>query len=431
MKKVYQTVIASMKSRGKEKQLAMPAFLTHWRILIETARRSQDAGSDLGSLIIDTSALRRRISGQPVPPETPPAGAVWNTGPLPRIDYHFPGSDISAMAYLGALVPDITSFQKGHFKRKISDAPATPSRPNTPHEWETLFHTTRAGDLLLTLLEHIAELPSPAVRSQALAFCLGYLSHIAADIALNPWLNVLASKYSNKEIPGIFLPLGRHFYSELCLDEYTAITYFKHELYEWFNQPWHDYIEPAASNILTAADLTARILDLFIGAAEATYGLSEVQSQDLRHQYLAGLQRMRTYLAGRGNFRLLVFNAQARQRKADPIIASVALHRHQRGVTTSEAVIAYSIRLSERLCRRAISYYASLRNTTASAEERSQRRTTLRNDLRNWDLNTGYTLEVLFDQEITIRYLHNWIHFADLWDEDASETMHPEQTVIE
>ena len=41
----------------------MPAFLTHWYILMETARRSEDAGGDLGSLIVDTSALRRRLSG--------------------------------------------------------------------------------------------------------------------------------------------------------------------------------------------------------------------------------------------------------------------------------------------------------------------------------------------------------------------------------
>src|ERR671931_427381 len=103
----------------------MPAFLTHWHILIATARRTQDAGSDLGSLIIDMSALRQRSSSsgfRMMPPLTTPAGAVWNTGPLPTIDYRFPGSDISAMAYLGALVPDITSFQKGHFKQKISDA---------------------------------------------------------------------------------------------------------------------------------------------------------------------------------------------------------------------------------------------------------------------------------------------------------------------
>jgi hypothetical protein len=417
----------------------MPAFLTHWHILIETARRSQDAGSDLGSLIIDASALRRRISGpafQTMPPQTTPAGAVWNSGPLPKIDYRFPGSDISAMAYLGALAPDITSFQKGHFKRKISDAskrhtPQPASLTDEQSEWATLFHTNRSGDLLLTLLEQTAELPSPALRSQALAFCLGYLSHIAADIALNPWLNVLANQYSYKDIPGIFLPLGRHFYSELCLDEYTAITYFKHELYEWFNQPWHNYIEPAAHNILTKTDLTSRVLDLFVSAAEATYDLNEAQSQTFHHQLLAGLQRLRHYLAGRGNFRLLVMNARVRQRLRDPIITTVAANYHQQGVTTSEAVIAYAISLSEQLCRRAISYYASLRNTNATAEERNQRRSTLRNALRNWDLNTGYTLEVLFDQEITLRYLHNWIHFADLWDMETAGTRQAEKTFVE
>ena len=99
----------------------MPAFLTHWRVLIETARRSQDAGSDLGSLIIDTASLFRRIQGVTPAPQTTPAGAVWYAGPLPRIDFRFPGSDISAMAYLGALAPDITTYQRGHFRDRISD----------------------------------------------------------------------------------------------------------------------------------------------------------------------------------------------------------------------------------------------------------------------------------------------------------------------
>ncbi len=410
----------------------MPAFLTHWRILIETARRTQDAGSDLGSLIIDTTALRRRINSLPIPPETTPAGAVWNTGPLPEIGYGFPGSDISAMAYLGALIPDLTDFQKGCFKRKISDASKphslqAPSQPDKPDSWGTLLHTNHTGDLLFTLLEQTAEVPSPAVRSQALAFCLGYLSHIAADIALNPWINVLANQYRRKDIPGLFFPLGLHFYSELCLDEYTAATFFKQkQLYQWFRQPWHHYIEPAAHNMLTATtDLTSRVLDLFVSAAETTFGLNEAQSQAFRLQYIAGLQRLRLYLAGRGLFRWLIIKVRTRRRVADPIVATIAAHHSQRGAITSEEVIAYAIRLSERLCRRAISYYASLRNTQATAEERSQRRAALRNDLRNWDLNTGYTLEVLFDQEITLRYLHNWIHFSDLWD---METPGPQQS---
>src|SRR5215471_8834355 len=99
----------------------MPAFLTHWHLLIETARRSQDAGKDLGSLIIDTAALRRRSHGLDTPPQTTPAGAVWDTGPLPEIDYSFPGSDISAMAYLGALAPDMTYYVPSNFREKMTD----------------------------------------------------------------------------------------------------------------------------------------------------------------------------------------------------------------------------------------------------------------------------------------------------------------------
>src|ERR1041384_2426450 len=99
----------------------MPAFLTHWRILIETAQRTQDAGSDLGSLIIDMSALRRRLSGMATPPQTTPAGAVWNTGPLPSIDYRFPGSYISSMAFLGALGPDLFAYRRGHFHALTHD----------------------------------------------------------------------------------------------------------------------------------------------------------------------------------------------------------------------------------------------------------------------------------------------------------------------
>jgi hypothetical protein len=120
-----------------KEELIMLAFLTHWRVLIETARRSQDAGSDLGSLIMDTAALRHRLRGLPMPPQTTPAGAVWHTGPLPEIDYRFPGSDISSMAYLGALAPDIAGFrQKGRFKHKISFSPFTASSP----EWAVLLH---------------------------------------------------------------------------------------------------------------------------------------------------------------------------------------------------------------------------------------------------------------------------------------------------
>ncbi len=411
----------------------MPAFLTHWRILIETARRSQDAGSDLGSLIVDAAALQRRLQGSSssstgsrpsTPPQTTPAGAVWDTGPLPEIDYRFPGSDISAMAYLGALAPDITSYHKLHFRNKISDI--YQKRWTSKYQsadrhlpWAKLLHSNRSGDLLLAFLEQSADIPSPALRSQALAFCLGYLSHIATDIALNPWINALASAYRQQEITGLFTPLGPHFYVELCMDEYIAATYFEHDLYSWTNQPWVNYIEPAARNLGIPRTLAAQVLELLTSAAEATYDLKEEQKSTFHADYLAGLQRLRLYLAGRGIFRWYIFNARIRRRYNDPVIATIAAHRQDAGIVTFEGAIEYAIRLSERLCRRAISYYASLRNTRATAEERNMRRTLLSEDLRNWDLSTGYSLDISFDQEITLRFLHNWIHFDDLWQKEA------------
>ena len=401
----------------------MPAFLTHWRVLIETAKRSQDAGNDLGSLIIDASALRRRALGWSTPPQTPPAGAVWDTGPLPAIDFSFPGSDISAMAYLGASAPDITSYQRGNFRKKISDyrqrnRPYLQPADGGERRWADLLHFNRSGDILLTFLEMIAHIPSPALRSQALAFAMGYLSHIATDIALNPCINVLAGAYDKRAIPGLFAPLGPHFYVELCLDEYVASTYFNRPRYRWTRQPWGQYIESAAAGCAIPGTLSAQVLDLLTDASQATYGLTEEQSKNFHQDYLDGLQRLRNYLAGRGTFRLLTFSALSRRRKDDPIIAGIAEQSHEPGTLDFEKVIAYAIRLSEHLCRRAIAYYAALRNTSATASERNQRRTALCEDLRNWNLDSGYAMDVTFDEQVTLHVLHNWVHFARLWESE-------------
>jgi len=405
----------------------MPAFLTHWRVLIETAKRSSDAGTNLGSLIIDADALRRRALGWVAPPQTPPAGAVWDTGPLPSISFSFPGSDISAMAYLGALAPGIHYFQRGNFRKKVLSSRQhngqrfqAPARSNIG--WADLLHFNRSGDVLLAFLEHIAVIPSPALRSQALAFAMGYLSHIAADIALNPCINALAAAYHSSALPGrSAAALNRHFYVELCLDEYVAQTYFGRPLYNWIHQPWDQYIEPVASSCLIPSAISAQVLNLLTNAAEVTYGLTEEQSKNFHRDYLAGLQRLRNYLAGSGTFRLLVLNALTRKRKGDPIIAGITKIPHSPDELNFEQAISYAIRLSEHLCRRAIAYYAALRSSAATASERNQSRSALREDLRNWNLDTGYNMDITFDEQITLHLLHNWVHFARLW-EDVKET---------
>jgi hypothetical protein len=340
---------------------------------------------------------------------------------LPEIDFRFPGSDISAMAYIGALAPDITTYQRGHFREKVSDENKRFDLRNAGNQdnyrrWATLLHTHRSGDVLLTLLEHVAGIPSPALRSQALAFAMGYLSHIATDIALNPCINTLAASYRHSDLPWTALPLGAHFYAELCLDEYIAATYFKHDLYTWANQPWVHYIEPAARTLLQKTAFSTRIFDLLANAVEETYALTERQKETFRSDALEGLRRLRLYLAGRGSFRWFALNARMRRHLNDPIMTSITVRQRAADEVTFEEVLQYAIQLSERLCRRAISYYASLRNSGAGAAEREQRRTRLRGDLRNWDLDTGYALDVSFDQEVTLHVLHNWIYFGEIWE---------------
>jgi len=206
---------------------------------------------------------------------------------------------------------------------------------------------------------------------------------------------------------------------ELCLDEHIAYTYFDRPLYNWIHQPWDQYIEPVASACADPSSLSAQVLDLFTNAVEVIYGLTEEQSKNFRQDYLEGLQRLRSYLAGTGVFRFLTFNVLTRRRIGDPIIASIAEESHKPGILNFEQAITYAIRLSEHLCRRAIAYYASLRNTTATASERSRRRSALCEDLRNWNLDTGYTMDITFDEQVTIRLIHNWVHFARLWENES------------
>lgn len=396
----------------------MPAFLTHWYVLIETARRMQDAGSELASLIIDKKALQEKLAGG-MRPTT--AGAVWNTGPQAQISYSYPGSDISALAYLGALAPDITSFQKRHFYDKQSDkskrmrtslqAPLDRSVP-----WHVLLHTNRSGDFILSFLESSAAIASPALRSQALAFAMGYLSHIAADIALNPYINAMASIYRPEEIPGWNTKYGMHYYVEQCLDDYLAKSYFGHKRNSWPAQAWKNYIEPAAQQLNTPGTLTSQLMMLLTKTADKIYGLSEKQSQIFIHDYQNGLYHLRRYLAGNGETGLSVLLAHIRKRQPDPIETLLGARPQGTGEISSEDALNYAIQLSEHFCQHAINYYKTLRSPqTLPDEQRLESSSAFKHALRNWDLNTGYSIEASFDQAITLRLVHNWVQFADLW----------------
>jgi len=391
----------------------MPAFLTHWRILIATANQSQDAGSDLGSLIIDAKALHHRNHGWATPPQTTPAGAVWDTGPFPEIDFHFPGSDISAQAFLGALAPDILYFQRRSARDKYpgkEPARAATVAGQKPH-WSNLFHRSHSGEILITFLEQVALVPSPALRSQALAFALGYVSHIATDIALNPWINTLAERMPTRRAPAAQL------FIEARLDEYQATTFFEHPRYHFLHQPWGAYIEPVAHNLRRGGTLELQILQLLAAATEI-YQLDEVQTANLPADFLVGLQNIQHLLAGRGWARWQTLRAPRQQNQEAVLEKMLAETRNDGAIIPLENVMAYAERLSTLLCKRAIHYYTALRNPNTEASERSSRRAALVNDLRNWDLATGYAVD---EGTPGAEKLHNWVHFADLWEQTGEE----------
>ncbi len=159
--------------------------------------------------------------------------------------------------------------------------------------------------------------------------------------------------------------------------------------------------------------LAEQILQLLAMAAEV-YHLSEEQIETLPHDFLAGLHGLRHFLAGRGKARWLTLLAGRRHEQQDLIGKALAEPHSVEGVLALENVLGYATRLSEHLCRRALNYYTALRNPNAQASERGSRRASLVNDLRNWNLLTGYDTS----DEPTPSALHNWVHFANLWGQE-------------
>ncbi len=392
----------------------MPAFLTHWRILIETARSSQDAGHDLGSLIVDADTRRRRAHGWSTPPQTTATGAVWDTGPLPQIGFRLPGSDISAMAFLGALAPDAMYYHRHSLREKLADAPLRSPQIDTapghsPAGWSDLFHRSHTGDLPILFLEQVALVPSPALRSQALAFAMGYLSHIATDLALNPWLSELAPRLSPRRAP------GPHCSGELLLDEYLAATYFAHPRYNFWRQPWEDYIAPAVRNLSQPDTPTAQLPQLLASAATEVYQLPEQQATTLPATFLASLDGLSRFLAGSGTARRLTLRASRKTISSDELHTQLSSSSTDGKIITPARILAYAIELSVHLCQRAISYYSALRDPQSEGSERSARRAALVNDLRNWDLYTGH-LASTDDSATAPLDLDSRTHFAEFWE---------------
>jgi hypothetical protein len=95
-----------------------------------------------------------------------------------------------------------------------------------------------------------------------------------------------------------------------------------------------------------------------------------------------------------------------------------------------DQVLAYATRLSEHLCRQAISYYTALRTPSAQASERSSQRATLHSDLRDWNLLTGYACADENAAEPPSSPLHNWTYFRGFWEQHAQGVVQADQHML-
>lgn len=328
----------------------MPALLNHWRVLIETAKA---------------------LGGRATP---------LQTLPHPVLPPHLPGATLNVWAYLGAHGPDIPYYAGLPFR-------------TTGRHWADLMHYERTGDLPMRLLESAARLADDAARDVLLAYTLGYVTHVAADIAVHPYVNRVVAANEQEPLSPVLRLVGRHTYFELCMDEVTAQSYFGDHSARLRGAPWHRYL-PARTTVDTT--FTEGFSKIF---AEV-YGLDEAERQALVRVYVAGMDQLRAFAAGHGSFRLLFgWLRIGRERRLQLV------DRQQ-----MNACLHLAVRISVRFCLAALAYYEVLR-VGAPATAIEQARAALRADLCDWDLDTGTAPEPAGAG--VPGYRHCWRYFGE------------------
>jgi len=243
----------------------MPGYLTHAMVLIRMIawlgelrkgiKDRRDAGKPLSALDERLDQLAALTLGYLT---TDPSSQQAGTLPVTRITNGV-GSGISQYAFAGSLGPDI---------------PAAGNILAINQEWATrqlhrggprrAFEQVKSTALVLKLLE-LAEKFEREPRTTALrrrdtiAYALGHLSHIAADVLLHPAVHELADQ-------GQLDPL-EHRKFEIALDARIAHGFFQREdLHE--GQSWEDYYV----NLSDKAEPLTRLMGDVSEAFKATYG---------------------------------------------------------------------------------------------------------------------------------------------------------------
>lgn len=372
----------------------MPGFLTHWRILIETARELEQPNARETMLPTDAPTLT-----------------------YPRLPSLAVGADIPTLAYLGALGPDVP-YLGGSIFRSAFLGSRYKGKASGKSRWADALHYNRSGDYVFALLARLPHITSLTLQRKLLAYVFGYLTHIAGDVIVHPFVNSFAGAYHDQTDPQAFFNFGMHFWVEMCQDAATAKSLFHDDIARLINRRWGKYLSGALSE-LTATHEGSSLLTLLTEVATQVYGLTDADAADFASQYEEGTKALQRFLDGAGYYRLLYwslrFQGDLSQRFVRQTGAPSAAGADAWEVTFDQ-VVRFACAVSKHLCSVSAGYVENQSVQSEGEDQQSRVAATLRQSLRNWDLDTGYAAEVgVGDNGSAIHILlqHSWYVFQE------------------
>jgi len=340
----------------------MPAFLGHWRIF-EIAARAVQSDRTIGP-------------------------ALKAPGPTYR--------GFSQWAYLGAMGPDIPYFSPKPFGW-LADA----------------FHNKKTNVFVANFIEQLAQVsPSDdpyrrSIPDVGYTFILGFLCHMAGDLMLHPYVNAFGGLSDAKSLPVAASSMGHeantHRYVEVMFDAYLAAKYFdaphlSDQPGNRFFSSWSDFIGETIS--MEAGKLVPMnwLLGKIITAGNKTYPYGQKKGILTVPDARAGAKKMT------GQVLDLVYDAALAYM---PETATWEFVQHKWRDRRFEDYLDAAARVTVMFWHAAAKYRAACLRSPSSPSKDARKE--FLKTVRNFNLDTGYTLRVYSDSgNIHIRYDHSW-----------------------
>lgn len=202
----------------------MPAFLTHWKILMETRNWLEENKEAMRTEKSELGDLAQKA-----------LDSLSSVGPYPDSGK---GKDISKFAYFGSVGPDYVTMAALFAKDQ---------------DWagEKALHDNQSGDhstdFILKFIDKIAS----ADKDKLMSYALGYMTHIAGDVLVHPYVNAFGEKI--------------HMQVEVNQDSVAAKNYFgRDDIHS--GESWTEYLFDDDDDRLD------KIYKTFVSAFSQTFG---------------------------------------------------------------------------------------------------------------------------------------------------------------